>query len=282
MDAKNILSKICASILGIIVVGSSVNLLLVIIFTIFFVIDKPESISDWLWILYSFVGLFNIIAGIYFGLKIYKTKSIWYTIFKPSKNKALISLVLSIILVILSLVFSGGKSFVNVYTFRPMSLIIGIPLSIISYFIFFYPFSALCNFIYQYKKDKLFKKSKAIVIILLILLNPIFIVFGGAMGAVYRQRIMNEPCGVKIVAFNEPSPAKDSGMQVDEIVVKINDFEVDSLNKLKEYMGGYDPSMDLIIHTESDSYSIEPYLQDGRYILGVNLTQEMCKRSLRK
>ena len=282
MDAKNIFSKIFASILGIIIVGSLVNLLLIIILTIFFIVARPESISDQLWIVYSLVGLFNIITGIYLGLKSYKSKNIWFTIFKPSKNKALISLILSIILIVISLIFSGGKPFFNVYTFKPMPQIIGIPLSIVSYFIYFYPFSALCNFIYQYKKDKLFKKSKVIVIVLLILLNPLFIVLGGAMGAIYRQGIMNEPCGVKIVAFNEQYPAQDSGMRVDEIIVKINDVEIDSLNRLKEYMDGYDPSMDLIIHTESDSYSIEPYLQEGRYMLGVNLTQEMCKRSLRK
>ena len=102
------------------------------------------------------------------------------------------------------------------------------------------------------------------------------------MGVLYQHGIMNEPCGVKIIAFNEPSPAQDSGMQVDEIIVKINDVEINSLNHLKEYMDGYDPSMVLTIHTESNSYSIEPYLQDGRYMLGLNLTQEMCKRSFRK
>lgn len=282
MDVKNIFSKIFASILGIIIVDLLVNLLFVIILIIFFVVTKPESINDWLWILYSLVSLFIIIAGIYLGLKSYKTKSIWYTIFKPSKNKAIISLILSIILVILSFAYSYGKSFVSPYTLKPISQIVAIPLSIILYFIKFYPFSALCNFIYQYKKNKLFKKSKAVVIILLILLNPIFIVFSGAIDAIYKQVIMNEPCGVKVIAFNEPSPAKDSGMQVDEIIIKINDVEVDSLNSLNEYMNSYDPSMDLTIYTESDSYSIEPYLQDGRYVLGVNLNQEMCKRSLRK
>jgi len=282
MDGKNIFSKILASILGIIIIGTLVNLLLVIILTIFFIVAKQESISDWLWIVYSLIGLFNIIVGIYMGLKSYKTKNIWYTIFRPTKNKAVISLILSIVLVILSLVFFGGKSFVSTYTLKPISQIVAIPLTIISYFIAFYPFSALCNFIYKYKKDKLFKKSKVVVIILLIILNPIFIVYGGAMGVLYQHGIMNEPCGVKIIAFNEPSPAQDSGMQVDEIIVKINDVEINSLNHLKEYMDGYDPSMVLTIHTESNSYSIEPYLQDGRYMLGLNLTQEMCKRSFRK
>ena len=104
MDVKNLFTKIFASILGIIIVGSLVNLILVIILTIFFIVAKPESISDWLWIIYSLIGLFNIIMGIYLGLKSYKTKNIWYTIFKPSKNKALISLILSVILVILSIV----------------------------------------------------------------------------------------------------------------------------------------------------------------------------------
>lgn len=280
MDTNNnIFSKILASILGIIIFGSVISLLFVIILTIFFLIAKPESISDWLLIIYSLIGLLNIVFGIYLGLKSYKSKNIWYTIFRPSKNKALISLLLSIILVISLLVFSGNKPFVSSRTLQPVSLIVAIPLSIISYFIAFYPFSALCIFVYKYKKDKLFKKSKAVVIILLILLNPIFIVFGGAIGAVYREAIINEPCGLKIVAFDEISPAKDSGMQVGEVIIKVNDVEIDSFKELDEFMDAYDPSMDLIIHTKLDSYSIEPYFQDGEYKLGLHLTTEMCKRS---
>ena len=203
MDIKNIFSKILASILGIVIIGSLVNLFLVIILTIFFIAVRPESISDSLWIIYSLIGLFNIIFGIYFGLRSYKNKNIWYAVFKPTKNNTVISLILSIVLVILSLVFFGGKAFVNTYTFKPVSIFMAIPLTIISYFIVFYPFSALCNFIYKYKKDNLFKKSKIIIIILLILLNPIFIVYSGAMGLIYRHGIMNELCGVKIIAFNE-------------------------------------------------------------------------------
>ena len=67
-------------------------------------------------------------------------------------------------------------------------------------------------------------------------------------------------------------------MQVNEMIIKINDVEIKSLNSLKKYMDAYDPSMGLIIHTDLNSYTIEPIFQNERYLLGVNLTQEMCKR----
>ena len=282
MDIKNIFSKILSSIIGFLVIGSLISLFQAIILTIFFVSVNPESVGDWLSITYSLIVLFNIIAGIYFGLKSYKLKDIWYTVFKPTKNNAIISLILSIAFAIFLVVAFGEKSFVSTYTFKPILNMIAIPLLIISYFIIFYPFSALCNFVYKYKQDILFKNSKAIIIILLILLNPLFTVYSGVLGVVYRYEIMNEPCGVRIVGFIEPSPAKDSGIQVDEIIFKVNDIEIKSISDLKGYLDAYDPSIDLIIHTKSNSYPVEPHLQDGRYLLGVNLTREMCKRSISK
>ena len=105
-------------------------------------------------------------------------------------------------------------------------------------------------------------------------------VLSESIGALYQHNIMNEPCGVKIVAFNEPSPAKDSGMQIGEIIYKINDIEISSLNNLKEHMDSYDPSQDFIINTKLNSYSIDPYFKYGKYILGVKLTQEIFKTIL--
>jgi hypothetical protein len=280
VDFKNIFKKILFSILGIIIIGSISNFIIIIILTFYFIIVKPNLINNWLLILNSLIGLLNIILGIYFGLRFHKSKNIWYIIFKPIKNKIIISLSLSLIFVIFILLISEGKSFLNTYTLMPMSQIIGIPLSIVSYFIAFYPFSAICNFIYHYKKKKLFKEIQIMVIILLIILNPVSILFAGSMGIVYKHKIMNEPCGAKIIAFTQPSAAQESGMHVDEIIIKINEKKIDSVKSLKEYMDDYNPPTDLLINTDKKIYTFNPYFQNETYLLGVYLSQEYCKRSL--
>jgi len=286
MDFKNIFPKIVASILGFVILSQLFGLALTVILTIFFIIFRPEAVSESLWIVYSWTMslgiLIVVIIGIYLGLKSYKNKNIWYIVFKPTKNKAFTSIILSAFVVILSIISSNGNAFVNSYTFKPMSIFMAIPLTIISYFIFFYPFSALCNFIYEYKKDKLFKNSKVAIVLLLILLNPVFIVLSGTMGAVYRYGIMNEPCGLKVLSFNKQSPVKDSGMQVNEIIIQINNVEIKSLQDLNNYMNNYKPSMGLNIKTNTNTYSVNPVYKDGRYFLGVTLAQEVCERSLRK
>jgi len=282
VEYKKLFSKILAAILGIIIIGLLVNLIEVAILTTYFILLRPENISDYLWITYSLTGFLIIIFGIYYGLKSYKKKNVWYNVFRPNKTNILITVALSLALVLLFSSFYGEKAFVYVQTLKTMSTLLALPLSFMGYAIAFYPFSALCNFIYKHKKEDLFKHSKIVIVLLLVVLNPIFMVLGSGMGALYKQGIMNEPCGVRIIAYNEPSPARENGVQLNEIIVGANNVEIKSVNDLKKHMDNYDPAIDLTLKTESNIYSFKPVFKEGRHIIGLNLTQEMCKRSLRE
>jgi S1-C subfamily serine protease len=121
-----------------------------------------------------------------------------------------------------------------------------------------------------------------LIIVLLIVLNPLFIISGSGISAVFRQVIVNEPCGVEIVGFADQSPVQEAGAQINEIIIKINDVEVNYASDLITYMDTYDSATDIILVTEANSYVVEPLLQNERYTLGVTVGHKMCKRSLGK
>jgi hypothetical protein len=265
MQLKEALSKILASLIGILVIGQLMTLFFVVIITLYFTIAKPDSIDDWIWIGHNFVRFIVIIAGITIGLKFYKEKSRWSGIFHPSKDKVLLSLTLSVCLLAVVLFMQSN---------RPINLLTSV-FHLISYSIAFYPFSALCSYAYH-NKGIIGKNIKA-PLLLLVLLNPLFIFLALSMEMV----ITYQPCGVAISAFTGLSPAKSVGMQEGEVIVRINDQKINTISDLKDYMDAYEPDKVLAIHTRTNSYFVRPELQEGRYIIGVNLSQIRCPRSLR-
>ncbi len=282
MKTKNFFQKILAAILGILVITSIANLIEAFLLTIYLFIFRPESISHLFWIISLLYNLTILILGIYLGLNSYKTKNIWYKIFRPTKIKAIISAVLSLILVFVIVLGGQGNIGYTSSSLTPLSRTIFVPLLFFTYFVYFYPFSALYNSISKTKKNKQYKKSKTILFISLILLNPIFVVLSSQLVTLYSYVINNEPCGVRIVSFNENSPAKDAGIQAGEIIIQMNDFSINTLDDLNEFMDSYNQDEEIIIHTETGSYNVLPYYQDEKYWIGINIDQEICKRTLIK
>lgn len=274
------MASILASALGVVIIGFLFNLAEVLALTGYFVLFKPGGLGDALLIAYSLIGLLSFVLGIYFGLRAYNHKNVWYDVFCPTKAAILISVGLSLALVFLSLALSGKNAFSSSYTLESMALIFALPLSLVGYTISFYPFSALCVFLYHSNKKTYFKHSKAIIILLIIVMNPLFIVWETGMGAIYRQGIINEPCGIKIVAYSEPSAARENGVPLNETIIGVDDKKIMSINDLKEYLESYTSSDGLRLKTTSGTYEFTPLFLDGRYVIGLDLAQEICKRSL--
>jgi membrane-associated protease RseP (regulator of RpoE activity) len=207
----------------------------------------------------------------------------WKEFFKLDKGKVFLSFFIALTIVVVSFV---AFNFFTLFKERLVALIVTLLFNIGLFTLLYYPFSsALVYCAKNYKKDKLKslkKNKKDLVAILLIILlfNPITVGAVISFAISSYQKTFYETCGVEIVGFTEDSPAKAAGVSVGEVVLKIDDHSIVSINDLRNVLREKKPNQEVILETNTKIYRIKlsQNPQTGEAFLGVNLREKICKK----
>jgi len=279
MAFKDLLKNILAGVIGILVVGSVFNVLFILLMLLYVLLLKPSEFPQPAMAL-TVVGWLIIIGGFIFGYMSRKKENPFYNVFYPNKYKILISaglaLLIPIFMAIRALIVE-----ITVLTPPLIGIVIGL---FILFTISFYPFSALCYYLYNQKVKKHRQKVQVWTIIIIVLLNPIFVFFADIYGMVYRYSIFTEPCGLKIESFTTVSPARETGMQVGEVIIKIDGVEVKSSKEGLDYLNSFSSPKIVRISTQNNEYNLQLIYSEehNKYIMGTNLKEDRCKKSYKK
>ena len=279
MTFKDFLKNILGGIIGILVGGSVFNVLFVLSIFLYILILKPSTFPQPSLFLIV-VGWLITIGGFIFGYRSRKKKDIFYNIFYPNKYKFLISVGLALLIPI----FIAIRALIVEIPTQTLGLI-GIIIGLfIAFTISFYPFSALGYYFYDEKVKKHHINIQVWIIILLFLLNPIFIFFSDIYGVVYRYSVFTEPCGLKVDSFTTISPARAAGMQVGEVITKIDGVEVKNSKEGLEYLNSFSSPKIVRVRTQNNEYNLQLIYSEehNKYIMGTNLKEERCKKSYKK
>lgn len=279
MTFKDFLKNILGGIIGILVGGSIFNVLFVLSVFLYIIILKPSSFPQPSLFLIV-VGWLITIGGFIFGYSSRKKKDIFYNIFYPNKYKLLISVGLALLIPIFIAIRATIVE-IKVLTPTLIGIVIGL---FIAFTISFYPFSALCYYLYNEKVKKHRQKVQVWIIILIMLLNPIFIFFSDIYGMVYRYSVFTEFCGLKIDSFTTISPARGAGMQLGEVIIKIDGVDVKSSKEALEYLNSFSSPKIVRVSTRNNEYNFQLIYSEEhkKYIMGTNLKEEICKKSYKK
>ena len=203
---------------------------------------------------------------------------------KPTKWKILSVFIFSLALVIL--IF-----FVPYFGFRDVILnlssqmrIASIVLSLIFGMIVYYPLICGVAFLSAKPKKKAkekFRKRKgeiALAILLIVIFNPI-VISSIYSGLAYLNTASSEPCGMQIQGFAEPSPAKDAGMKISEIVIKVDESDITDSDSFLNALAMKKPGEDISITTNASSYNIRlaanPQKPESAF-LGIKVKEKFC------
>lgn len=280
---KEILSKLLAAGIGAIVLGSLYRLVVATVVTLSALIFRSGLKSEATMELYPLLNVAVVIAGIYLGVRAYQHKNVWYSVFRPTKHKFFISVVLSL----LSAVFYFGYielgvgEIQSVFARQSMSAGLTAALVLLRNTIFYYPFGAVTFFIYKNRGEREYRSSRKKIIILLALLNPIFMEYAGSMSAIFKMSLEKKPCGARIKTFHSLSPAQSAGISVNDVIVRIDRIEVSKVEDVTEYMEKYKSHDPILVYTVGRTYVVQPVFREGRYWLGVNLVQVECERNIK-
>ena len=159
MDFKAIGSNILAGFLGFIIAGALFNILQAVLIFIYRLIIGPEALKYINHVIYTLFVLFASGFAIYLGLRCYKKRNLYFSIFKPVKWNWMISFILAVIMVLFSIALSNGRGFVHIITKELVPYPIGIPWLTTGLFFLFYPFVALCCFTWKFTGKKQIRNS---------------------------------------------------------------------------------------------------------------------------
>jgi len=217
-------------------------------------------------------------VGVLLGIYVTKKQNILYKIFTPQKQNLIPNLIFSIILIIAFFI----KERVLTLYYAPLEQIkfifINIPWNILLSIAYFHPFFALLHFIFPRIKHKNFK-NMWLWIVLVILLNPAFLMVASGIDKSIEFKMFNRPCGVGIIELIKDFPAEKSGMLVGDIITQVDDIEVVEETDFVHYVQGLKEPKELTVFTNKGSYKITPKLhkESGNYWIGIYYGQEYCK-----
>lgn len=282
MDLKKIFQHILAALLGYLVVLEIYSLIFSVSMIIL-VTSFGELILSIQPHFFGLLGLLVITLGVYSGIKSFRDRNLFYEIFRPEKNKIIVSVFISLIYVSIAFMLNHSFVYSSMGTIQTVNPVIGIPGTIISYIILFYPFSSLAYYFYVERKSKRFKAKKK-VIGLILMLNPVFISISIALSVLIGAALITEPCGVTYDGFLPDSAARDAGMKPQEVIVQIDDVEIKDIYDMRDYLANITYNKTLRIQTdEGNEYllTLRVYVPENRYMFGItNVTNSFCRKDL--
>ena len=226
---------------------------------------RIDQITDPVRIVFLAIQLIAFV-GILIGIQSYSRNDIWYHAFRPTrKNISLTFLISGSFLLIFSIITLRSITQpllpVTLYTL----------FTLVSYFVMFtiyiFPFSALSLYLYNRWKHIDLRRHLISIIILIIILNPLFIYISIHINILYGDLITMEPCGVQITGFNQPSPAEEAGLEVNDTIHMIDNEEIETIGDIQSFMDSYEPSHELTIQSSSGIRTIIPAKKRGQVCL---------------
>ena len=274
MEFKNLVKNIFSGFLGSIIFYE----ILIVIFSMLYVslFIRTEFYPDVFGIIFIVLGWLTIIVGFILGFKTRAKKNRYYKIFTPNKIKIIMSFLISFfLLIILYLISNKEYPFILTTNFIPVDIAIGFPLAVLFYAVLIYPFGSLCYYLYKFKKKEL---KLFWLVLLLILLNPIFVILSVSISPLIEFSTLNEPCGVLVDSFTEISPAREAGLQIGEIIIQIDEAKINSIKDLSNYFDkiNYPKEIEIITEEKVYQFKLVKDTNKDKYVMGVNLKQEFC------
>ncbi|MDP2750324.1 MAG: hypothetical protein Q8O89_05830 [Nanoarchaeota archaeon] len=102
-----------------------------------------------------------------------------------------------------------------------------------------------------------------VAILFILVLNPIAI--GGYLGLMkyLNNTYMYQPCGVKIVAFADLSPARDSGLNINDTIILATrpgykeQYKINTGKNLADFLAGVPVTELILLSTSAETYTIQ-------------------------
>ena len=198
------------------------------------------------------------------------------TLFRPTKQIIFADIILALLIVaIYSFIFALTTQQSINYTI--ISFIFGSATA----FILYYPLA--CGLVFVF--GKIVKKAKtesfdlAVAILLVLLWNPIapIIIFAGL--GILNSQVMNYPCGVQIIGFQQSSPARDQGMKIGDIIRAVDGTQIANTEEFVHAMTNKNAGDHVILTTKTTSYDITLISDaENRAVMGIIVTYAYCAR----
>lgn len=220
------------------------------------------------WAVYIVAILLAVFSLVYAFFSLRKQDR-FYKIFGIKVSTILISLLGTGIITAIYLHLWGANSF---FDSRDMKIV---PFSVIVLFQYtplFYPFFALVEYIVRNRFFKVWG------IILMITLNPYFVTFSFTYYGLIYYMTETYPCGVKVMGFSNNSPAENAGITVGEVITRMGEKEINTVDEFLKYVDSVDTEEDIVIYTNDGDYIVSPKYSETRkkYLIGVQYASERC------
>jgi len=228
------------------------------------------------------ISIIAIIAGFIVGIRAANKKKLFYNIFQPNNQNMLAALMLSALLLTYTALVKG----LGIHTFFVIKILLKA--------IWFYPFAALALYAYNNWEKNPIKQYKTFIVIILILISPVALAIGSSNSTKFshatkfsqynkfshNSKLYNSAnaCGAYVYGFPEMSPAEEAGIQIGEIIKKINGNEIKTLRDIKDITYPLTEETEINITTNKGSYEVTTYYDGvkGKQRVGVNVWQQTC------
>lgn len=209
-------------------------------------------------------SLFFALIGVILGIGLYKKKSVYYEILKLKQtNYWFLVIAVAILFIVVFLELIGSS-----WWFLPRLILVLI--------LEMYPFFALLS--YQRHSNI---KVKANILILIILLNPLFVlgINTADIWLNYQHSFQQSYCGINVTYVEPIGPAAIAGLQTGNIITKLNNEEIKDVNIFNEKMSRLDLNVPVAFEIkEGNKFNILPENDGkGNFRFGFNITQAICK-----
>lgn len=203
-------------------------------------------------------------------------------LFKPSKFKIIINIVVSLFMLIM--IF-----FINLPaaspSFSSWSLYRKIATFFIGWFISFaiyYPLTSGILYLVSSIKNARYDVKKIIIAILMIIIfNPISFTWMNYYKNYYQTLTQSTDCGLVINEILENSKVEEAGVRPLDLILKVDGEEVQTVNKFLKLLDKHKPGDKVVMITDKGERIVE-LVQDpesaNHAVLGVMLAPNPCKK----
>lgn len=222
-----------------------------------------------IWVVYILTIVLVISSGIYAFVSLRKQDRL-YKIFGFKISTALITVLGTILPAAIYLYVSRHSVGIDPRSMTTVPITFA---SIFFWVIFLYPFFALLEYIFRNKYFRIW------IVTLAIMVNPGFVMWSMAYYAGLSYMTYTYPCGVKVTGFSSDSPTVNAGMTAGEVIIRINDEEINTVDEFLKFVGSLETAEDIIIYTNDGEYVVKPKYDEVRkkYLIGVHFAYERCE-----
>lgn len=223
-----------------------------------------------------------------------KSSTTKFFLLNPTKEKIIISLFNSLVLISISLIIPS-IGYRSVLLSRELSRqIFSLVGSLFFSFVVYYPLA--CGLVYILKiitgKEKVKVQNLVIALLFIVIFNPI--TFSIVVTSIVKKTPVNSPatnsvidpktkeklCGLQITEVTAPS-AKNAGLLVGEVINTVNDYPVDNMDALNHALTNERPNDIVTVITNANTYSVTLFANPQnpqQALLGIKVNPTECEK----